>query len=247
MIHRSALDYLNVRNVPDLLSVLQTQAQESLRVRQQSLAVAPAFAPGGMFGEQLTWSATLPPRAAVPEPDDPTAVFVVHGRDDQAKAALWAFLSDLGLHPLDWEDDLVAQTGQGSPFIGQVLDAAFAHAQAVIVLMTPDDAVRLHKDLVRPGEQSFERRAACQPRPNVLFEAGMAFGYCPSRTILVEIGSLRPISDLGGRHTIRLGVEDTLRALARRLEVAGCPVNRSNDSWLNVQRFSDLQARARRP
>jgi predicted nucleotide-binding protein len=172
-------------------------------------------------------------------------VFVVHGRDTEAKEAVFGFLKDLGLHPLDWDEDLVALTGQGSPFVGQVLDAAFSHAQAVVVVMTPDDTVRLHPDLVGPGEQDFELRQQCQPRPNVLFEAGMAFGFCPTRTMLVEIGTLRPVSDLGGRHTIRLGTQETLKALARRLEVAGCPVDRSGTAWLDTSRFSQLAARSR--
>lgn len=244
-INRQALDYRNVRTPTDLLQVLKRRAEADRKAHEQALAVAPAFAPGGMFAPGFI-QATPPDTASVPEPSDPTAVFVVHGRDLEAKDAIWAFLKDLGLHPLDWDDDLVAHTGQGSPFIGQVLDTAFSRAQAVVVLMTPDDAVKLHGDLLQEGEQAFEMRLACQPRPNVLFEAGMAFGYCPSRTIIVEVGTLRPITDLGGRHTVRLGTEDTLRGLTRRLEVAGCRVDRSNDSWLNVARFADLKARTRR-
>lgn len=111
--------------------------------------------------------------------------------------------------------------------------------------MTPDDSVRLHPDLVLPGERAYEEEVHCQPRPNVLFEAGMAFGYNPTRTILVEVGTLRPVSDLGGRHTVRLGTEETLRALASRLESAGCQIDPSGGDWLNVERFSRLQARTR--
>lgn len=247
-IFRTALDYRRVHSADELRGILEDQARERISMHAQAIAAAPAFAPGGIFSETFE-GAPLPSAtsATMPQPDDPTAVFVVHGRDLDAKIAIWGFLRALGLHPLDWEDDLVALTGQGSPFIGQILDAAFARAQAVIVLMTPDDCARLHPDLHLDGELDFELRDMGQARPNVLFEAGMAFGFCPTRTILVEVGSLRPVSDLGGRHTVRIGTESTLRDLARRLEVAGCRVDRSDDSWLEVARFSSLAARSRTP
>jgi hypothetical protein len=172
------------------------------------------------------------------ESRDATAVFVVHGRDREAKEALWSFLKAIGLHPLDWEEDLVALTGQGTPYVGEILDAAFQRAQAVVVLITPDDRVMLHPDLVEVGEEEFEKQLTGQPRPNVLFEAGMAFGFNPTRTILVEIGRRRPVSDLGGRHTIRLGTADTSEALpgASRSRAV-----RSTESWIRrgtIQRGS---------
>ena len=245
-IHRTALEYRDVRSPEDLRSILERQASDRMIAHQQALAVAPAFASGGMFENVFadTGQAIAPSPA---EADDPTAVFVVHGRDREAKEALWSFLKSIGLRPLDWEEDLVALTGQGTPYVGQVLDAAFRHAQAVVVLVTPDDMVKLHSDLVEAGEDAFELELTGQPRPNVLLEAGMALGFNPTRTILVEIGRRRPISDLGGRHTIRLATEATLRGLARRLEVAGCAVDRTLDeTWSDPGRFSRLGAHSRR-
>ena len=244
-IHRTALEFLDVHSVDDLRHKLVAQAEDQIRQHRQAMATAPAFFQPIDLPQVVAGPAGPEGEGGLPEPDDPSAVFVVHGRDREARDALWEFLQALGLHPLDWEDDLVAHTGHGSPFIGQILDAAFARAQAVVVLMTPDDAVRLHPDLVQPGEQAFESEVMCQPRPNVLFEAGMAFGYRPTRTIIVEVGMLRPVSDLGGRHTLRLGTEETLRGLARRLEVAGCRIDRSSDAWLDVSRFTNLAARSR--
>lgn len=246
MIHRTALEYRDVHSPEDLQVILEQQAADRLMADQQALAVAPAFASGGMF--ENVFAETGPAMPASPtEAEDPTAVFVVHGRDREAKDALWSFLKAIGLRPLDWEEDLVALTGQGTPYVGQILDAAFRHAQAVVVLVTPDDMVKLHPDLVQDGEEGFELEMTGQPRPNVLLEAGMALGFNPSRTILVEIGRRRPISDLGGRHTIRLATETTLRGLARRLEAAGCSVDLTTDpSWSDPQRFSGLGALTRR-
>jgi hypothetical protein len=73
----------------------------------------------------------------------------------------------------------------------------------------------------------------------------MAFGYNPTRTILVTVGNLRAISDLQGRHVVQIGTEGTLKGLALRLQSAGCPVDMTREPWLNVERFAKLQAHAR--
>ena len=65
-------------------------------------------------------------------------VFIIHGRNEIARIAIWDFLEDIGLEPIAWEDAVKA-TGAGSPYIGQILDAALDRANAVISLMTPDE------------------------------------------------------------------------------------------------------------
>jgi Predicted nucleotide-binding protein containing TIR-like domain len=137
-----------------------------------------------------------------PLAEDTRAIFVVHGRDGAAVDALFAFLRALDLHPLEWSE-LIAATGHGTPYVGDVLDTAFRSAQAVLVLLTPDDEVRLHPQLWSPREPSYEREFTLQSRPNVLFEAGMAMGRAPSRTVLIELGEVRPFSDVAGRHMLR--------------------------------------------
>ena len=52
-------------------------------------------------------------------------VFVVHGRNESARVAMFAFLRSLGLQPIEWSQ-AVAATGEASPYIGTVLDSAFA-------------------------------------------------------------------------------------------------------------------------
>ena len=61
-----------------------------------------------------------------------------------ARDALFDFLRAVGLHPLEWSE-AVGATGSASPYIGEILDAAFSVAQAVVVLLTPDDEARLRQ------------------------------------------------------------------------------------------------------
>lgn len=162
------------------------------------------------------------------EPDSRT-VFVVHGRNEPARTALFALLRALDLRPLEWED-AVAHTGEAAPYIGTVLDAAFSKAQVVVVLQTPDDIAYLRPDLCEPDDPDAQPQG--QSRQNVLFEAGMALGRAAERTVLVEFGPLRGFSDVAGRHTVRL--DNTVPArqkLATRLKNAGCAVNMDGTDW----------------
>ena len=118
---------------------------------------------------------------------DTSNVFVVHGRNLRAAKALFEFLRALGLHPIEWARAVKA-TGHGSPHVGEVLDAGFALCQAVVVLMTPDDVGYVRERFFYsnddPPEEAMPRG---QPRLNVIFEAGMALGRFPERTIIVEL------------------------------------------------------------
>ena len=164
-------------------------------------------------------------------PTDATRVFVVHGRNLGARDAMFTFLRSLGLHPLEWSEAVQA-TGKTLPYIGEVLDAAFSTAQAVIVVFTPDDEARLSKELWAGGEPPHETEMTGQARPNVLFEAGMAMGRSQDRTVLVELGVLRPFSDIAGRHVIRIDNSSQRRQeLAQRLQAAGCPANLDGTGW----------------
>lgn len=177
--------------------------------------------------------------------NDPRAVFVVHGRDLATKHAVFAFLRDLDLRPLDWEQ-LVAATGSAAPYVGDAVARAFPLVQAVVVILTPDDEARLLPTLRGPDEPPHETELTGQARPNVLFEAGMALALHPDRTVLAEIGRVRPFSDLAGRHMVRLtGAAASLHSLATRLRTAGCPVDTSGSGWLDEGRFRDLDAHQR--
>lgn len=173
--------------------------------------------------------------APVSEAVDPRTVMVVHGRDLAVRDDIFNFLRALGLAPLEWAQ-LVSLSKEGTPYIGRVLQRAFEVAQSALVLFTPDDEVRLTKRL-RTSDESDELEA--QARPNVFFEAGLAFGQFPEKTILVELGNLRGASDLAGRHVLRFdGSAEKRHELAERLASAGCPVDRSGTDWLRVGKFS---------
>ena len=173
-----------------------------------------------------------------PRPKENTReVFVVHGRNNAARNALFDFLRAIDLHPLEWAE-AVESTGKASPYIGEILDAVFSKAHAVVVFLTPDDEARLKKPLQAEGDPLHETQLTGQARPNVLFEAGMAMAGNQDRTILVELGYLRPFSDVAGRHVIRMDNSSQRRQeLAQRLKAAGCPVNLRGVGWHTVGDF----------
>lgn len=183
--------------------------------------------------------------SALTNPADERTVFVVHGRDRAARDALFTFLRSLGLKPLEWQQ-IIDLSGSAAPYVGDLLHAAFNAAQAVVVLLTPDDLAVLREDLRSGDDPHYEWSLTGQARPNVLFEAGMAFGRNPSQTVLVEIGRLRPFSDIGGRHVIRLdGSVVRRQELALRLANAGCQVDMTGSDWHTVGDFTvDIDSEA---
>ncbi|MDX6439228.1 MAG: hypothetical protein QOF45_1811 [Gaiellaceae bacterium] len=151
---------------------------------------------------------------------------------------MFAFLRSLGLRPLEWSQ-AVSRTGSATPYVGEILDAAFDGARAVIVLFTPDDVTMLRDEFRVDGDPEWESMLTGQARPNVLFEAGMAFGRDDKRTLLVEFGKLRPFSDVGGRHVLRFdGTIGHRQALAVRLRDAGCEVDMDGEDWHTAGDFS---------
>lgn len=169
---------------------------------------------------------------------DPKKVFVVHGRDDNLRRDFFAFLRALDLKPLEWSEALKL-TNKASPYIGEVLDKVFDNAQAIVVLLTPDDEVRLISELWSSNEDESEKEFRLQPRPNVLFEAGMAFGRNPNRTLLIEVGRVKAFSDIAGRHVIRLtDSPENRQDVAERLQTAGCAVSTSGRDWMKQGKFS---------
>jgi hypothetical protein len=67
----------------------------------------------------------------------------------------------------------------------------------------------------------------------------MAVGRNPGRTVLVELGQLRPFSDVVGRHAVRInGSAQRRKELAQRLQTTGCAVNLTGEDWLSAGDFT---------
>jgi len=187
---------------------------------------------------------TAPPGSGAKEEDigklpkyDERNVFVVYGRNLNIRESMCEFLRAIDLHTIEWSEARKA-TDAPSPYIGDILDEAFSISQAVVVLMTPDEEVRLRDEYINDEDPQYEKKRSYQARPNVLFEAGMAMAKSPEKTVIVEIGNLRPFSDIEGRHVVRFdGSTKTRQELAERLRDAGCPVNTSGTDWHDAGSF----------
>lgn len=165
-------------------------------------------------------------------------VFVVHGRNSRAKTAMHDFLRSINLTPIEWISAIHA-TGNPSPFIEKVVKTALSDAQAVVVLFTPDDEVRLKQEFVSTNDHDYEKKMFGQARPNVLFEAGRAIGIMPDRTVFVELGNIRPLSDLAGIHVVKLSNKpDKRQELAQKLKSAGCSICLDGTDWHSAGDFT---------
>jgi predicted nucleotide-binding protein len=163
------------------------------------------------------------------------SLFVVHGRDIQLNEDMFAFLRSIGLNPMEWSQAVRAAKG-ANPNVTDVVKGALQKVQGVIVLFSPDEEARLKSKFRGPKDgKSLEGQA----RPNVIFEAGIALGAHHEKTLLVEVGDVRKISDIAGMHILHLDNKATSRKeLAQRLKnKLKFKVDTSGDSWLTVGNF----------
>ena len=166
---------------------------------------------------------------------DPALVFVIHGR--QRRSDMHDFLRAIGLKPLEWSQ-VRRYVGNPNPYTWEIVDLALRKAGAIVALMTPDDEARLREDLWGRDDNALEKTYLHQARQNVLFEAGVAYGRNPERTVLVRVGSHRPMSDLAGHHILHLtNSPESRQAVADALRAAGCPVDLSGADWYRAGNF----------
>lgn len=161
------------------------------------------------FGELMAATRAVAPKNLT------NKVFVVHGRDDAAKAELEVLLTEMGLEPVV----LHRQADGGNTVIEKFekhADVGFA-----FILLTPDEVAYLSSEEAKPdAERQKERRA----RPNVIFEFGYFVGRLGrARTCCLYRGDVVLPSDLAGLIYKRFdrSVEEVAYGIQKELKAAG--------------------------
>jgi predicted nucleotide-binding protein len=200
-----------------------------------------------MAGSRQAHAPSAAPAEAARADTERRNVFVIYGRDHEARRAVFDFLRSLGLRPLEWEE-LVHATGRIAPFLSETVRVGLDMATAVVVLLTPEDVVHLHPDLHERGDGPAETSDTLQARPNVLLELGMAMAAKPDATLILIAGEHRIVTDLGGMSYVALSGDPECRIrIANRLRVAGCAVSPVGTDWLTTGNFGAMAAQHRKP
>jgi predicted nucleotide-binding protein len=171
------------------------------------------------------------------------SVFVVHGRDTALRKSMFDFLRSLSLNPMEWEQ-AVDQAKGTNPDVGNIIETAMARVQAVVVMFSPDELAHLKEQFWGADDKYGDGKLTGQARPNVIFEAGLALGAHPEKTVIVQVGKVRPFSDIAGKRLVKLSdATSTRNDLANRLAKIGCEVNRVGSDWMTAGMFVPTEAR----
>jgi len=168
------------------------------------------------------------------------SIFVVHGRDIRLNTDMFAFLRAIGLNPLEWSQAIKGAKG-ANPHVDEVIYGAMEKVQGVLVMFSPDEQARLKSKFASPQDKKRGMdKLDAQARPNVIFEAGLALGAHSKKTLLVQVGDVRDISDIAGKHLVHLSNTATSRKeLAQRLKTKlKFKVDTTGDLWLTIGNFN---------
>jgi predicted nucleotide-binding protein len=147
-------------------------------------------------------------------PDRESTIFVVHGRDHDARDQLELVLRRLGLAPF-----VLQITGGGGDTLIEALERQIgksAQSSFGIVLLTPDDMGYLKED--KPED------AKPRARQNVIMEMGMLLASLTrKRCAILQKGFVEIPSNMGGVITIPFNahVREAVPKLVQRLQEAG--------------------------
>jgi predicted nucleotide-binding protein len=168
------------------------------------------------------------------------SMFVIHGRDAKLNQDMYAFLSSIGIAPMEWDHAIKAAKGGANPIVGDIISQAMEKVQGVMVLFSPDEEAKIRpKFASQPDKNKGLHLKGFQPRPNVIFEAGLALGAHSDKTILVQVGNVRDISDIAGKHLVHLSDSFADRKrLADRLESKlKFKINLTGTTWQTIGDF----------
>jgi predicted nucleotide-binding protein len=162
---------------------------------------------------------------------DPQKVFVIHGRNLNARKELGTFLRSLGLTPLNF-GDLRGKMG-GTPTVAEIVERGMAEAQGIVALFTAEEYSAVKPDY-RYAHDKPDDIIRWQSRPNVIFEAGMAFGKDKKRVVFVLLGSPILFSDVAGIHGLRPDnkPEGDRSVLRQTLKSMGCRIEEDSSDWM---------------
>jgi predicted nucleotide-binding protein len=158
---------------------------------------------------------TPQPDATAQAPASPSRkVFLVHGRDNEAKSEVARFLDRIGLEAIILHERANAGRHLLTKFQEEAGDVGFA-----VILITPDDACS------GPGEPQRSR-----PRQNVVFELGFFIGkFGTARVAALVKGEVERPSDFDGVGYITMDQGGGWKsALARELEGAKMPFDHTS-------------------
>lgn len=167
-------------------------------------------------------------------------MFVVHGRDKKLNEDMYLFLASIGIVPMEWNHAIKAAKGGANPNVGDVIHQAMETVQGVMVLFSPDEEAKLKPKFVTETDRKrHAHEKGDQPRTNVIFEAGLALGAHSKKTILVQVGHIRDISDIAGKHIVHLSNSVSSRKhLADRLESKlKFKIDLTGEVWQTVGKF----------
>lgn len=168
------------------------------------------------------------------------SMFVVHGRDAKLNRDMYAFLSTIGIVPMEWDQAIKAAKGGANPIVGNVISQAMESVQGVMVLFSPDEESKVRTKFASTSDKKKGLHLkGFQPRPNVIFEAGLALGAHSDKTVLVQVGTVRDISDIAGKHMVHLSnsFADRKRLADRLSSKLKFKVDLDGTTWQTIGNF----------
>ena len=128
------------------------------------------------------------------------SIFLVHGRDQQARHAINVLLEAIGVKVITWPG-AVSELDINHRDIWRIVQKGFELAHAAVILFTPDEIGFLRPELWKPTDGPNARGPRYQTRQNVVLELGYALNGFADRTIHVIVGDVEPPTDRQGKWT----------------------------------------------